>query len=531
MQYPLSQRRHTNVATVRYQKNGVRLEIACYKNKVISYRSGTESRLDEVLQVDRVFSNVARGHVASKEDIAAVFGRDTTEEEAIKIMLEHGELQVAQQERAAETDEIAKSIALLIAQRCVNTKTQRPFPAVVIEQALKSIGAGVKLDQPAKKQALGLIHQLVESQIIPIARANMKLRCLTPTEDGVAALDKWCLENGAQVVERKTTVAGDAPDGPEKPEARTSLHSLLVLVQPHLFRDLDTLVKAKLPAGSSMHMVDAAAMEMGESNASVIMGSAAALSSTGVGGGGSIDLDSNCGSQPQCGLPGGGSSFVASADRDADGGGGKRKGKKDLRKQSRRGGRGKTVSSDEDDRRGADRGSQSDADEEENTNKKGQRRQRGQRSEAAQAAPDAANLAEADALAAELMKLGLDPTKDFNENDEEEGHGPKGRKGKGKNKGKGGRGGNPPQQEQPEPTAGGKQSKQQQQTTAPVKEVENGSDSDEELSGNRRQRKKNTQRQQQQQQRNAQPYSNGSLNPSDEDYNYGEDEEEEAVPS
>ncbi|TPP50412.1 Shwachman-Bodian-Diamond syndrome (SBDS) family protein [Leishmania donovani] len=64
------------------------LEIACYKNKVISYRSGTESRLDEVLQVERIFANVARGYLASEKEIQTVFGSEMTEAEAIKYMLD-----------------------------------------------------------------------------------------------------------------------------------------------------------------------------------------------------------------------------------------------------------------------------------------------------------------------------------------------------------------------------------------------------------------------------------------------------------
>eukprot|EP00796_Vickermania_ingenoplastis_P007218 gene7218-5071_t len=251
MQVPLSQRRHTNIAVVRYTKNGVKLEIACYKNKVISYRSGVEDRLDEVLQVDRIFSNVARGFVAPEKDIQAVFGKDTTEEEAIKFMLVHGELQVAQQERTAEVDELFKDISVIISQKCVNEATQRPFPVQVIEQSLRSIGAAVKLDQPVKKQALSLIHQLIESQIIPIVRAKMKVRCTTPSLDEAAA---WCVANGAEVLERC-----DAVDGLPS--------SLLLLLPPHLFRVMENFVNQKLPSGSALHMVDAAVMEAVEGTA------------------------------------------------------------------------------------------------------------------------------------------------------------------------------------------------------------------------------------------------------------------------
>lgn len=280
MQVPLSQRRHTNIAVVRYTKNGVKLEIACYKNKVISYRSGVEKRMDEVLQVDRIFTNVGRGFVASEKDIQAVFGKDMTEEQAIKFMLEHGELQVAQQERTAEIDELFKDISVIISQKCVNQVTQRPFPTQVIEQSLRSIGAAVKLDQPVKKQALALIHQLIDSQIIPIARAKMKVRCTTTVDEALDIVVQWCAENGAEVVERslrseatETINAAEAPshdisDAPRRADEATGSvgkpASVLVLLPPHLFRNMEIFVKTDLPPGSALHMVDTAVMEAGD---------------------------------------------------------------------------------------------------------------------------------------------------------------------------------------------------------------------------------------------------------------------------
>ncbi|KAG5493886.1 hypothetical protein JKF63_01718 [Porcisia hertigi] len=261
MQFPLSQRRHTNIAVVRYSKNGVKLEIACYKNKVISYRSGTENRLDEVLQVERIFANVARGFLASEKEIQAVFGDQMTEQEAIKYMLDHGELQVAQQERTAEVDEMFKDIAVIISQKCINTKTQHPFPSQVIEQALRSIGAAVKLDQPVKKQALGLIHLLIDSDIIPIARAKMKIRCTTTSETALEKLRDWCRDNDTEVIEKDsmTSNASGSGDGGAN-------HSLLLLMQPNLFRDLAHFVKVELPSGTTTHMVDAAVTEVADSD-------------------------------------------------------------------------------------------------------------------------------------------------------------------------------------------------------------------------------------------------------------------------
>ena len=55
----------TNVDVVRAKKNGKRFEIACYKNKVLSWRQGVEKDIDEVLQSHTVFLNVSKGQVIS----------------------------------------------------------------------------------------------------------------------------------------------------------------------------------------------------------------------------------------------------------------------------------------------------------------------------------------------------------------------------------------------------------------------------------------------------------------------------------
>lgn len=57
---PVTQVRLTNVAIVKMKKLGLRFEVACYKNKVVNWRNGVETDLDEVLQIRSVFENVSK---------------------------------------------------------------------------------------------------------------------------------------------------------------------------------------------------------------------------------------------------------------------------------------------------------------------------------------------------------------------------------------------------------------------------------------------------------------------------------------
>jgi len=85
---PTNQKLLTNVAIVRLKKCGKRFEIACYKNKVLNWRNKTfifyilfvlnfrEKNIDEVLQTQNVFVNVARGQLAKRDDLVECFETD-----------------------------------------------------------------------------------------------------------------------------------------------------------------------------------------------------------------------------------------------------------------------------------------------------------------------------------------------------------------------------------------------------------------------------------------------------------------------
>jgi hypothetical protein len=73
---PVGQKRLTNVAVVRLRKHGQRFEIACFPNKVLSWRTRVEKDLDEVLQSHTVYTNVSKGVLAKSKDLTKAFGTD-----------------------------------------------------------------------------------------------------------------------------------------------------------------------------------------------------------------------------------------------------------------------------------------------------------------------------------------------------------------------------------------------------------------------------------------------------------------------
>ncbi|KAL2766148.1 ribosome maturation protein SBDS [Daubentonia madagascariensis] len=148
---PTNQIRLTNVAVVRMKRAGKRFEIACYKNKVVGWRSGVEKDLDEVLQTHSVFVNVSKGQVAKKEDLISAFGTDD-QTEICKQILTKGEVQVSDKERHTQLEQMFRDIATIVADKCVNPETKRPYTVILIERAMKDIHYSVKPNKSTKQQ-------------------------------------------------------------------------------------------------------------------------------------------------------------------------------------------------------------------------------------------------------------------------------------------------------------------------------------------------------------------------------------------
>ena len=72
--------------------------MACYPGKITDWRNKTETDINEVVQTDRIFSDMERGDFASKQDLAKAFKNMSSDDIIIEI-LNKGEYQVSEIER------------------------------------------------------------------------------------------------------------------------------------------------------------------------------------------------------------------------------------------------------------------------------------------------------------------------------------------------------------------------------------------------------------------------------------------------
>jgi len=177
------------VSVVRLRKGGKRFELACYRNKILDLRRGLAPSLDDVLQIPHIFLNVSKGHMASKADLVKSFGTDDRDQ-IIAEILKKGEVQVGDKERAQQHDETWREVVRIITEKCVDPNTRRGYTATVIDRVLRDAGFNIHPTRSAKQQALEAIRVLQEKNVIPIARAQMRLRIVMSAKDAKRIKEK-----------------------------------------------------------------------------------------------------------------------------------------------------------------------------------------------------------------------------------------------------------------------------------------------------------------------------------------------------
>lgn len=306
---PSNQIRLTNVSLVRLKKGKKRFEIACYKNKVLEYRSGIETDLDNVLQTPNVFLSVSKGQTAPTQELAKAFGPKTSVDDIIQEILKKGEMQVGERERHAQAERIHNEVVDIVAGKLVDPKSKRVYTAGMIEKALERLSSqgaqykqeehdkrsgtgtptvegesdkGRKKDLPtwtgvvttksAKSQALEAMKALIAWQPIPVSRARMRLRVTCPTsilKQAIRVGTKKATQDGEDDVEEKAT--GTVKDRilsfVEQVETQDTLGQeweVVGFVEPGAFKGLGEFVGGETKGRGRVEVLDMAVVHEGD---------------------------------------------------------------------------------------------------------------------------------------------------------------------------------------------------------------------------------------------------------------------------
>jgi ribosome maturation protein SDO1 len=258
---PINQVKLTNVAVVRMNKGGKRFEIACYKNKVVDYRAGLEQDLSEVLQTERIFTNVSKGEFAKAKDMLKVFGTKD-EDEISKLILSKGQLQVSDKERTQQNEKTSAQIAEWISKNCVHPESDRPYTISQIRHAMQQANISIHPTKPLKRQYLDCVKLL--QKVVPIQRAKMELLLLIPSEDKTD-IERTLKDNDVSFPEVKS-VNEDNEDGDKKKDVL----EYKILVDPSLYRILNDAMEKMI--GARIEIVNQVVTKQGDVNLELEVG-------------------------------------------------------------------------------------------------------------------------------------------------------------------------------------------------------------------------------------------------------------------
>ena len=215
---PLGQKLLSNVSIVKLDRRGKHFEIAVFPNKVNSWRAGLETDLDEVVQSHDIFVNVSLGKHAARSDVFKALLVDNMDD-AFKIILSEGKLKLAEKERKLTIANMTKEIASIVASQCVNSNTQRPLTATMVERAMKQIGFSVKLKKAEKAQALVVIRKLQEAKY-PITRARIRLKFIIKQEHEERIVSMLSIVESVEKKEDMSVIIAQVDPGNLRPLAQ-----------------------------------------------------------------------------------------------------------------------------------------------------------------------------------------------------------------------------------------------------------------------------------------------------------------------
>mmetsp|Transcript_20251 Transcript_20251/g.64423 ORF Transcript_20251/g.64423 Transcript_20251/m.64423 type:complete len:256 (+) Transcript_20251:183-950(+) len=175
----------------------------------------------------------------------------TLDDETIcRHILDKGDLQVSEKERKVEYDAIAKDVATILVEKCINPETSRPYTIGIIERGMKDVHFAVDPKRSAKQQALELIPRLQDK--FPIERARMRVRVQVPSHS-LEALNEILEKEKAHDLRHDGEAAGGGAEA-----------SIICDIEPGSFRVCDQTARG---LGGRLEVVSLAVVEEGESTA------------------------------------------------------------------------------------------------------------------------------------------------------------------------------------------------------------------------------------------------------------------------
>lgn len=161
----------------RIKKSGKNFEILVNPDNLAGFKQGRLGIYD-LLASEWVFSDAKKGIKASQKEMKHIFGSDRIEDVAV-IIINDGLVQITADQKRDDIEQRRRRVVDIIRQNAINPQTGRPYPANLIEDAIKE--AKVKIsEKPAEAQVEDVLQQI--RRIIPISYEVHELAVKIPAQ-------------------------------------------------------------------------------------------------------------------------------------------------------------------------------------------------------------------------------------------------------------------------------------------------------------------------------------------------------------
>ncbi len=166
-----------DAVTARMEKNQEKFEILVDPDLALKLKKGETVSFNDLLAIDTVFKDAAKGSTQSPEVLSKAFGTTEVNEIAKKIIQE-GVVQLTTEQRKEMREAKRRVVINIISTNAMNPQTNAPHPAKRIEIALEE--AKIKIDdsKSAEEQVQGIVKEL--KKLIPISFEKQQVAVKVP---------------------------------------------------------------------------------------------------------------------------------------------------------------------------------------------------------------------------------------------------------------------------------------------------------------------------------------------------------------
>jgi len=170
--------------TARFESGAEKFEILVDPDLALALKRGKEVSFSDLLAVEIVFKDAAKGTAQSPEAISRAFG--TTEIKAVaRKIIGQGELHLTTEQKRQIREAKEKELVEFISRNAMNPQTNAPHPPQRIENALAE--AKVKMDEmkSIEEQVPATIKAI--SRVIPISMERLQMAIKIPAAHAAKA--------------------------------------------------------------------------------------------------------------------------------------------------------------------------------------------------------------------------------------------------------------------------------------------------------------------------------------------------------